>query len=125
MLILRHAFFGSEIGVVDGRILVGILLLAGQFRVVQAACVAERTGAIRPTSPLGSLSAVAAVTTSGGSGATPAFLGIRASESAFDVVLELHGGHGRFGICLLLLALLGGLLVVGDLLRYDDLANFR
>jgi hypothetical protein len=123
-MILRHAFFWSEVGVVDGRILVGVLLLAGQFGVVQAACVAERAGAIRPTSPLGCLGAVAAVAASGGSGATPAFLGVRASKATFDVVLVLHCGHGRLGICLLLLALLGCLLVVGNLLRHNNFADF-
>ena len=124
MMILRHAFFWSEVGVVDGSVFVGVLLLAGQFGVVQAACVAERTGAIRPTSPLGCLGAVAAVAASGGSCAAPALLGVRASEAALDVVLMLHRGHGRLGVCLLLLALLGGLLIVCDLLRDNDFADF-
>ena len=124
-MILRHAFFWSEVGVVDGSVFVGVLLLAGQFGVVQAACVAERTGAIRPTSPLGCLGAVAAVAASGGSSAAPALLWVRACEAALDVVLMLHCGPGRLGICLLLLALLGSLLIVGDLLRNNDFADFR
>jgi hypothetical protein len=91
---------------------------------VQTACVAERAGAIRSTSPLGCLGAVTAVASSGWCSAAPAFLGVRASESALHVILVLHRGHDRLGICLLLLALLSSLLVVGDLLCYDDFADF-
>ena len=121
---LRHAFFGAEVGVVDGRVLVGVLLLAGQFCVMQTTCVAERAGTIGPTSPFGCLGAVAAVASSGWCSATPAFLRVRTSESALHVILVLHRGHDRFGICLLLLALLGSLLVVGDLLCHNDFADF-
>jgi hypothetical protein len=124
MLVLRHAFFRAEVGVVDGRVLVGVFLLASQLGVVQAAGVAEGAGAIGPTSPLGCLGAVATVAASGWCSATPAFLGIGTSESTLHVVLMLHRGHDRLGVCLLLLALLGGLLVVGNLLCHNDFADF-
>lgn len=58
---LRHALFGPEIRVVDCGVLVGVVLLAGQFGVVQAACVAERSRSVGSTSPLRRFSSVAAV----------------------------------------------------------------
>lgn len=121
---LGHVFFGAKVGVVDGRILAGVVLLASQFSIVQATSIAERAGSIRSTSPLGSFGAVAAVASSRRCSTSATFLGIRTREAVLHVVFVGSGGHDRFGVCLLLLALLRGLLVVGQLLCHDDVPNF-
>jgi hypothetical protein len=58
-----HILLGAKVGVVDCSILAGIVLLACQPGIVQTTCIAERTGSIGSTSPLGSFGAVAAVAT--------------------------------------------------------------
>ena len=84
---LGHVLLGAKIGVVDGRVFAGIVLLASQFGVVQATCVAECASSVRSTSPLGSFGAVAAMAAARRSSTSPALLRIRASKSRFHVIL--------------------------------------
>jgi len=120
---LRHVLFGTKVGVVDRSIFTGIVLLASQFGVVEATCVAKCASAVGSTSPLRCFSAVATVTAARRGGTPSALFGIRACESVFHVVLKGACGHDRFGIRFLLLTLLCSLLVISQLLCNNDLAD--
>lgn len=125
-MVLRHALFRSEVGVVDRSVFVGVVLLTGQFGIVQPTRVAQRPRAVGSATPLRSLSSVAAVASARWCGAASALLGIGASKTCFGVFEILRvSWHQGLGICLLLLSLLGCLLVVRELLSIDDLADFR
>ena len=120
---LGHVLLGAKIGVVDRGVLVGVVLLASQFGVMEATCVAKCASSIWSTSPLRSFSAVAAVAAARRSSTSPTLLRIRASESRFHVILVVTSRHDRLGIRFLLLTLLRSLLVVSQLLCNDDLTD--
>jgi len=117
---------GTQIGAA-GRVLVGAVLLPCELGVVQPTGVAESPGAVGTASPLGSFGAVAAVAAARWSGTTSALLCVAGGEPASGF-LGVGGGWWRrcaFGERFLLLALFGGLLVIGDLLCHNDVADLR
>jgi hypothetical protein len=118
-----HVLFRAKIGVVDRNVLACVVLLASQFGVVKATCVAECAGSVGSTSPLRCFGTVTTVTAARRGRTSSALFRIRACESRFHVVLVGACGHDRFGISFLLLALLCSLLVVSQLLCNDDLAD--
>lgn len=123
---LGHVLLRPEVGVVGRGVLVGVVLLAGQFGVVQAAGVTERSSAVRSTSPLGGFGAVAAVAAARWCGAASALLCVGTGEAHFALVHVMGAAwHGVLGVELLLLPLLGRLLFVCYLLGHYDFSNFR